>query len=175
MHALNLANKAVSLGINGRGNFRLAGMAVLLVGTACFAQTTFPTSPIVSNVGALSCGLRLYTATAVQTYCYFIQAGQVPLLVHNTISTLSVSGSVAVAGHIRGTDQILWIVQRADDARANYQINTSQEAWKGGILGLLDVPNPPQYAADGFWALCCLVPYNMPTPFYETLFVFRQK
>lgn len=123
--------------------------ALLVSALRIFGQT-YPTAPVTATAGALSCGIRLYTADQVQTWCY-----RSSVLVHNTISKLAV-GAAVTSGFISGTDQVLFIVQQPTPAGLPaYQISTSDKAWQGGILALLGVPDAPAQPMKG---ICCFAP-----------------
>lgn len=137
---------------------------------------TYPTPPANSIAGKLSCGIRLFTADSVQTWCfYFDTPSSTPALVHNTIAHIQDGDSTTLGfsrcevpldgtGNCPGQlDQVLWLVQRVQPGHSTtYQITTSQEAWKKGILGMLQIPDAPDLTGK-ICGMCCFEG-NMPFP-----------
>jgi hypothetical protein len=69
---------------------------VIALAFASLASAQTPGTPVSSTVGSLSCGVRAYSATQVQTWCF---AGKAPALtlVHNTITTLQFGGALVIS------------------------------------------------------------------------------
>src|SRR5215510_13289725 len=134
--------------------------ALLLLGSAHVFAQTYPSAPFFTNIGQLKCGIRLYSAGQVQTWCYTLPN---PLkLVHNTISTIA-TGNVITLGFVQGPDQVLWVVSQLGTGTAipiKYQINNSgdHDAYQEGILGSISIPNRPVLAAKTCVYLCCAMP-----------------
>src|SRR5579872_5009477 len=78
------------------GKLIFGGLRPALFATALPAQT-----PILTIVGPLSCGLRLYSPGQVQTYCFYTPPSAPPVTVCNAlheITPLSAGASLPVAG-----------------------------------------------------------------------------
>lgn len=136
---------------------------------------TYPSPPANSIAGKLSCGIRLFTVDSIQSWCYWFETpSSTPELVHNSIAHIRDGDSTTLGfsrcevqldetGRCPGQlDQVLWLVQRITGHSTIYQVNTSQEAWKKGILGMLQIPDTPDLPGK-ICGMCCFE-NNMPFP-----------
>ena len=62
-------------------------LAVLLFAALGWAQT-YPEPPVVTVNGPLSCGVRVYAASQVQMYCFYLVPGQSPVTVCNQLDDI---------------------------------------------------------------------------------------
>lgn len=132
---------------------------------------TYPTVPINTNVGNLHCGLRLFTAQRVQTWCYE-GTGTNQTLPHNTISTIS-NGRIIVDGYSSGMDQILWTISQIGpmETTIRYSVTTSSLTHpttlvNGTLAWTVDVSNRVVIRAS-IWKLYYILPNQFPWNGFE--------